>query len=258
MLSPPRPPTPAERSESRGPWHGLARSSSGAHRNRGVRGARVLTVRASGGILSGMKGWLFALGFSLALTTSAGAQSPADWRAIASARDISLIENWAAMLHVGIDRAQRLSPGDAWRNSIENSEAFSTSSRLVALPIAARGKRACRVFEMSSLLATRGDDHVCRFSQQGDEWRLLKNWGEFRFAGTFYRDPVLGVVFLGDYWTDAETGSKRWTGPDRRAVGVLRMQSPTRLLLHLPEDYSVRIVQIDLPYRPVIARPPGR
>lgn len=205
-----------------------------------------------------MKVFFVALAIAVTLVGPAHAQSPADWRALASARDISLIENWAAMLRVGIDRSKRLPSGDAWRNRIENSEAFATSSRLEALPNAARGKRTCRIFEMSSLLATRGDDHVCQFSRRGDEWRLLKNWGEFRFAGSFYRDPVLGVVFLGDWWTESETEHRRQADIYSRAVGVLRMQSPTRLLLHLPEDYSVRVVQIDLPYRPVIDRPPGR
>jgi hypothetical protein len=205
-----------------------------------------------------MKGWIVSLGIALGSAFPAGAQAPADWREIASARDISLIENWAAMLHVGTDRARRLPAGDVRRTSLASIEALSTSGLLETIPTAARGKRTCRIFEMSSLLAKVGDDHTCQFFRHGNEWRLLKNWGEFRFSGSFYRDPILGVVFLGDWWTDAETERRRESDVYSRAVGVLRMQSPTRLLLHLPEDYSVRIVQIDLPYRPVIARPPGR
>lgn len=223
-----------------------------------MRGAGALTAPRSAPILSGMKVFFVALSIAVTLAGPALAQSTAEWRAVASPRDISLIENWAAMLRVGVERAGRLPPADLRKTDIENIEALLVSRSLEEMPPAARGSRVCRVFELDSRLATLGDDHVCRFFRSGASWRLLKSTGEIRFLVTFFSDPVLGVVFLGDWWTDAERGSRRWTGPDRRAVGVLRMQSPTRLLLHLPEDHGLRVVQIDLPYRPVIDRPPGR
>jgi hypothetical protein len=217
-----------------------------------------LTAPHSAAILSDMKGWIFVLGFSLALAAPAGAQAPADWRSQASERDTDLVLGWEALLDLGIERARQLPASRILGTDFDTILELKQGGRIAGMPYLAQGDRTCRVFELGRRLATVGDDHVCRILTAGSVWHLRKTTGEIRFEGRFYSDPNLGVVFLGDWWTDAERGIKRETGAHRRAVGVLREQSPARLLLHFSNEYTYRIVQIDLAQRPVIARPPGR
>ncbi|MFM7347188.1 MAG: hypothetical protein ACKO1J_17685 [Tagaea sp.] len=66
-----------------------------------------MTAPHSTAILSGIKVFFVALAIAVTLAGLAFAQAPADRWALASARDISLIENWAAMLRVGTDRARK-------------------------------------------------------------------------------------------------------------------------------------------------------
>jgi Domain of unknown function (DUF4893) len=197
-----------------------------------------------------MKRWIFALGFSLALALPAHAQSPADWRAVASAYDIALVENWERHFDRAVADTARARPEGFHGITREELAGLKNASKIDAFPASWEGTRPCRTILSQSYVIIRYTWFDCRLTRRAGGWRIEKLTGSWLMEGRVYFDPKLGAVYLGSARAGRSPPTNRYgDGSGGDDAGVVRLAEGRWLRLLLPDIYAFDIVELDLHVR---------
>jgi Domain of unknown function (DUF4893) len=205
-----------------------------------------LTAPHSAPILSGMKVFFVALSIAVTLAGAAFAQTPADWRALASAYDIALIENWEKHFDRAIADTVRARPEGFHGITREELAGLKNASKIDAFPASWEGTRPCRTILSQSYVIIRYTWFDCRLTRDAGGWRIEKLTGSWLMEGRVYFDPELGSVYLGSARTPAEAPSWYGDGTDGDQAGVLRIAERHWLRLFMPGVHNFDFLEIDL------------
>jgi hypothetical protein len=208
-----------------------------------------LTAANPGAILFGMKGWIFALGFSLVLAGPARAQTPTDWRAVASAEDISLVENWERYFDRAMTETARTRPGAFYGITREELAEMKNGAKVDSFPARWEGVRPCRTILTQFFVTVRYSWFECRLTRDGGTWRIEKLTGSWRMLGQVYPDPFLGSVVLERSRAVPYPVGRFGDGAGGDGAGLIRLAERRWLRILLPGPYNFDFLEIDLHVR---------
>lgn len=196
-----------------------------------------------------MKGWVFALVFSLALPGLAAAQAPVDWRAVASVEDVSLIENWERYFDRAMAETARTRPGAFYGITREELAELKNGTKVDSFPARWEGVRPCRTILTQFFVTVRYRWFECRLSREGETWRIEKLNGSWFLDGNVYDDPLLGSVLLGNAFNRDTPKGVYGDGTGGDTVGVIRLAERRWLRILMPGPYNFDLLEIDLHVR---------
>lgn len=167
--------------------------------------------------------------------------APNDWRAVATANDVSRLHDWRDAFVKALGEARAAGKAaDLAREGV-------LLSPDVALPDPAlpAGKYRCRTVKLGNGSNAAGSGSGlgfiaypafdCRVTVEGDVASLVKTTGSQRFVGRLFRGGDRRETFLGTAMLGDETRALQYgRDPDRDMAGALERIGPKRWRLVLP------------------------